>query len=108
MWLVCRVEILFRKAKRKSHTVHYLPQYQETRFMKSPNCFTKSWKLFWPIIRRKVTVIGRSESLLDVCGLGWVQTAQPGSAVTARFGFPRLGKVKELNASSKQLVYDAL
>src|SRR5262249_15679925 len=101
MRFMCRIEILLCKAKRKSNTVHQLAQYQQTRFMKNNNCFTKIRQSFWPITRRKVTFIGRSESLLDVCRLAWVQTAQPSSTVTASFGFGCLRKIKEHNTSSE-------
>src|SRR5262245_17864517 len=108
MRFMCRIEILLRKSKRKSDTAHYLPQHQQARFMKNRNCLTEFRKSFWPVFRRKITVIGRPESLLNVCGLAWVQAAQPGSAITAGFGFPCLRKVKERNTLSEQLVYNDL
>jgi hypothetical protein len=52
-----------------------------------------------PVTRRKVIVIRRSESLFDVCGLAWVQTASPGAAVSAGFGFGCLRKVKKTPCS---------
>src|SRR4030095_12940709 len=69
MRLMCRIEILLRKSKRKSDSLHHLAQYRQTRFMKNHNCFTEIRQSSWPVPRRKVSVIGRSESLLDVCGL---------------------------------------
>src|SRR5262249_42872432 len=71
-------------------------------------CLMKSRESFWPVPGRKVAVIWRPETLFNVCGLGWVQTAQAGSAVTAGFGFGFLRKVEELNAPSKQLIYYGL
>src|SRR6266545_7050871 len=76
--------------------------------MKDRNCLAKSRESFWPVRRWKVTVIGRSESLLNVCGLAWVQTAQPGSAVAACFGFRGLRKIEEGNTPTEQLVYYSL
>src|SRR4029453_9601942 len=108
MRLMCRIEILLRKSKRKSDTLHHLAQYHQTRFMKNRNRLTKVRQSFRPVPRRKVTVIGRSEPLLDVCGLRWVQTAQPGSTATARLGFGCLRKIEKLNAPGEQLVYYAL
>src|SRR5262245_2133148 len=108
MRLMCRIEILLRKSERKSDTLHHLAQYRQTRFMKNHSCFTEFRQSFWPVPRRKVTVIGRSEPLLDVCRLAWVQTAQPGSTVTARLGFGCLRKIEKLNAPGEQLVYYAL
>src|SRR5262245_51098519 len=101
MRFMCRIEILLCKSKRQSNPVHQLAQHRQARFMKEHNCFTEIRQSFWPITRRKVTFIGRPESFLDVCGLAWVQTAQPSSTVTASFGFGCLRKVKERNTSSE-------
>src|SRR5262245_49361587 len=103
MRLMCRIEILLRKSKRQSNTVHHLAQYRQTRFMKNHNCLTEIRQSFWPVPRRKVTVIRGSEPLLDVCRLAWVQTAQPGSPVTSSIGFGCLRKIEKLNAPGEQL-----
>src|SRR5262245_34266011 len=108
MGLVCRIEKLFRKFKRESDTLHHLAQYRQTRFMKNHDGFTEIKQSFWPVLRRKVTVIGRSKPLLDVCRLAWIQTAQPRSTVAAHLGFVCQRKIEKLNAPGEQLVYYAL
>ena len=49
---------------------------------------------------------GQKDSL--DCGLAWVQTAQPGSAVTTGFDFLCLRKIEERNTPSEQLIYNDL
>src|SRR5262249_59151839 len=101
MRLVCRIKILFWKAKRQSNTVHYLAQYQQTRFVKNENCLVQLAETFRPVLRRKVTVMGRSESLLNVCRLAWVQTGQSSSAVTASLRFGFLLHIEDLDTPSQ-------
>src|SRR4029077_982577 len=76
--------------------------------MKNRNWLMKLRESFWPVTRRKVTVVRRSESLLNVCGLAWIQTAESSAAITAGLGFSCLRKVKERDTPSEQLVYNAL
>src|SRR5262245_29194572 len=108
MRFMCRIEILFRQSKRKSNTVQQLSQYRQTCFMKNRDCLLKVRKSLRPIVRRKIIIVGGSESLLNVCGFARVQTAQAGAAITVGFGFRRLRKVKERDTPSEQLVYNAL
>src|SRR5262245_23851930 len=72
--------------------------------MKNRNCLTEPSGSFGPVPRRKVTVIGSPDSLLNIRGLRWVQTAQPGSAIAAGLRFRCLRQSKELNTPSEQIV----
>src|SRR5262245_7312231 len=76
--------------------------------MKNRNCLSKFDRSFRPVARGKITIVGSSESLLDVGRLRRVQAAQSGTAVTASFDFCGLRKIEERNAASEHLVYDAL
>src|SRR5262245_52732804 len=75
--------------------------------MKNRNGLAKVKESFWPVSGWKI-IIRCSKCLPYVYRLAWVQTSQPGPAVTASFGFRSLRKLKEPNSLRKQLVYNTL